>query len=45
LFADLPWVGEQSVVFDAWTPDPGIRQAVFVDNPERLYGRATSRLD
>ena len=35
---DLPDMGAQIDLFDAWTPDAGLRQQVFVTNPQRLYG-------
>jgi predicted TIM-barrel fold metal-dependent hydrolase len=26
-------------LFDEWTPDEGLRNKVFVHNPQRLFGR------
>jgi 2-pyrone-4,6-dicarboxylate lactonase len=37
---DLPDVGRQIDLFDAWTSDAQIRKKVFVDNPLALYARA-----
>lgn len=37
---DLPDVGRQIDLFDAWTGDTGLRQKVFVSNPQALYARA-----
>jgi 2-pyrone-4,6-dicarboxylate lactonase len=45
---DWPYIGRdvsvlnpamQIDVFDAWTNDPALRQKIFVDNPERLFGK------
>ena len=36
--ATLPDVGRMVDLFDRWTPDAGIREKVFVTNPERFYG-------
>ncbi|MFL9926348.1 amidohydrolase family protein [Herbaspirillum lusitanum] len=33
-----PDVGKMVDMFDRWTPDPGLRQKIFVDNPRALYG-------
>lgn len=38
LDAAPPTVGDLIDLFDAWTPDEGIRRKVFVDNPRMLFG-------
>ena len=35
---DIPDVGRQIDLFDSWTPDADLRQKVFVNNPQALYG-------
>lgn len=37
LDADLPDVGRQIDLFDAWTPDAELRQRILVDNPAALF--------
>ena len=36
---DLPDMGAQIDLFDAWTPDAALRRKVFATNPGHLYGR------
>ena len=35
---DMPEDGHLLDLFNAWTPDAGLRKRILVDNPERLYG-------
>jgi len=37
--ANRPDTGHLVDLFDAWTPDEGLRQKVFVDNPQALFQR------
>lgn len=37
---DMPEDGHLLDLFNAWTPDPGLRKKILVDNPQRLYGFA-----
>ncbi len=45
--SDWPYIGDDAIqpdvgrmvdLFDAWTPDPAIREKVFVTNPQAFYG-------
>ena len=35
---DMPEDGHLLDLFNAWTPDAGLREKILVDNPARLYG-------
>lgn len=38
LHQHMPEDGHLLDLFNAWTPDPGLRRKILVDNPRRLYG-------